>query len=273
MAEIPDFPDGPEPPQWLVDGEDDFIPKADAFVAWWAGLPALQRAFALGLVNAAADFYPGGESETELTIGLGVHTIEFVPGKKIMGGEYMVLASAANPANRMWCLVNSYDFENGDMEVEAKLVYGAGTHSDWLVSLSGARGEKGEKGDQGDQGIQGIQGVKGDTGDVGPPGDITETVYTITDGAGFQIDPANGGLQLVTLGANRTPQATNFANGQMMTLMIDDGSARTISWSSVGVIWSSDLGGSPQLATTGYTTIVLWKVGGQIYGSRVGNRL
>ena len=273
MADIPTFEDGPPAPQWLVDGEENFIPKADAFAAWWELLPAQLRQFAIDLIAAAADFYPGGESETELTISTGVMSIDFVPGKKLVGGEYIVLASAANPANRMWCLVNNYDFVTGDMEVDAKLAFGAGTHSDWLVSLSAERGPQGEKGDTGDTGATGATGATGPQGEVGPAGDITETVHTITDGAGFEIDPSNGGLQLVTLGANRTPQATNFANGQMMTLMVDDGTSRTISWGAVGVIWSSDLGGAPTLATTGYTTIVLWKVGGQIYGSRVGNRL
>ena len=37
-----------------------------------------------------------------------------------------------------------------------------------------------------------------------------DTVFTITDGASVDIDPDNGGIQVWTLGANRTPTATNF---------------------------------------------------------------
>ncbi len=37
-----------------------------------------------------------------------------------------------------------------------------------------------------------------------------DTVFTITDGAAFEIDPANGSVQTVTLGANRTPAATKL---------------------------------------------------------------
>lgn len=107
-------------------------------------------------------------------------------------------------------------------------------------------------------------------------GTILEDVFTITDGAAFEIDPSNGSIQLITLGANRTPKATNFAAGEAVTLMVDDGSAYTLTWTDStfggsGVVWKTDSGSAPTLNTTGYTVIVLWKVGGQVYGARVGN--
>lgn len=95
-----------------------------------------------------------------------------------------------------------------------------------------------------------------------------ETVYTITDGAGFEINPANGGIQVITLGASRTPAATNFTAGQSVTLMINDGSAYSITWSTVGVTWVG--GTAPTLDATKYTVIELWKVGSTIYGALVG---
>lgn len=100
-------------------------------------------------------------------------------------------------------------------------------------------------------------------------GTILEDVYTITDGAGFEIDPGNGSIQLITLGASRTPAATNFAAGESVTLMVADGTAYTITWSTVGVVWVG--GSAPTLATSGYTVIELWKVGSTIYGARVGD--
>lgn len=107
-------------------------------------------------------------------------------------------------------------------------------------------------------------------------GAILEDIYTITDGAAFEIDPGNGSIQLITLGANRTPKATNFAAGESVTLMIDDGTAYALTWSDTtfgpaGVIWKTGLGTAPTLNTTGYTVVVLWKVGTQIYGARVGD--
>jgi hypothetical protein len=96
-----------------------------------------------------------------------------------------------------------------------------------------------------------------------------ETVFTITDGAAFEIDPANGGIQVVTLGASRTPAATNFAAGQSVLLGIDDGTAYAITWTTVGPTWLTDAGVAPTLATSGYTWIVLYKVASTIYAARI----
>lgn len=100
-------------------------------------------------------------------------------------------------------------------------------------------------------------------------GTILEDVFTITDGAGFAIDPTNGSIQLVTLGANRTPTQANWDSGEAVTLMIADGTAYTITWTTIGVTWVG--GTAPTLATTGYTVIELWKVSTTIYGALVGD--
>lgn len=102
-----------------------------------------------------------------------------------------------------------------------------------------------------------------------------EDVYTITDGAAFEIDPANGSIQTITLGASRTPKATNMANGHSVLLGVDDGSAYTLTWTDTtfgasGVKWVTSGNVAPTLATTGLTWITLWKVGGQVYGSTPG---
>jgi len=103
--------------------------------------------------------------------------------------------------------------------------------------------------------------------------ELKDTVYTITDGAAFEIDPANGSIQTVTLGANRTPAATNFEAGQCVLLGIDDGTAYTITWTTVAVTWvkAGGTASAPTLATTGFTWVLLWKVGSTIYGSVVGS--
>lgn len=107
-------------------------------------------------------------------------------------------------------------------------------------------------------------------------GTIIEDVFTITDGAAFEIDPANGSIQSITLGANRTPKATNMVSGESVLLLVDDGSAFTITWTDTtfgtgGVVWKTDGGSAPTLNTSGFTLIVLTKVGTQVYGARVGN--
>ena len=107
-------------------------------------------------------------------------------------------------------------------------------------------------------------------------GAIAEDVYTISDGAAFEIDPGNGSIQLIILGASRTPKATNFAAGESVTLMVDDGSAYTLTWTDAtfggsGVVWKTNGGVAPTLNTSGYTVITLWKVSTQVYGARVGD--
>jgi hypothetical protein len=105
-------------------------------------------------------------------------------------------------------------------------------------------------------------------------GTILEDVFTITDGAAFEIDPGNGSVQLITLGASRTPKATNMVAGESITLMVDDGSAYTLTWTDAtwggsGVVWVG--GDAPTLATSGYTVIQFWKVSTQVYGAYVGD--
>ena len=105
-------------------------------------------------------------------------------------------------------------------------------------------------------------------------GTILEDIFTITDAAAFEVDPGNGSIQLITLGASRTPKCTNFVAGESVTLMINDGTAYTITWTDAtwgtgGVIWKG--GTAPTLATTGYSVIQFWKVGSQVYGASVGN--
>jgi hypothetical protein len=104
-------------------------------------------------------------------------------------------------------------------------------------------------------------------------GTISEDIHTVADGAAFEVDPGNGSVQLITLGGSRTPKATNFAAGEAVTLMVDDGSDYTLTWTdstwgTSGVIWTG--GEAPTLSTSGYTVIQFWKVSTQIYGANVG---
>jgi hypothetical protein len=102
--------------------------------------------------------------------------------------------------------------------------------------------------------------------------ELKDTVHTISDGAAFEIDPANGSMQVVTLGASRTPAATNFEAGQIILIGVDDGTDYTIDWTTINPTWvkAGGTGAAPTLATTGYTWILLWKVSTTIYATEVG---
>jgi hypothetical protein len=99
----------------------------------------------------------------------------------------------------------------------------------------------------------------------------TEEVFAITDGSTVNLDPNNGSIQTWTLGASRTPGQANWASGQSITLLVNDGTAYAITWSTLSVVWKTDNGAAPTLNTTGFTVIVLWKVSTTIYGARVGD--
>lgn len=96
----------------------------------------------------------------------------------------------------------------------------------------------------------------------------TETVYALSSTTPA-ISPNNGTIQTWTLSGNSTPTAGTWAAGQSITLMINDGTAYTVTWTSIPVTWVG--GSAPELVTTGYNIIVLWKVGTTIYGSYIGD--
>lgn len=98
----------------------------------------------------------------------------------------------------------------------------------------------------------------------------TEEVFAVT-GTTPALSPTNGSIQTWTLSGNSTPTAGTWDAGQSITLMVDDGTARTITWTSLAVTWKTDGGSAPTLNTTGFTAIALWKVGTVIYGARVGD--
>jgi hypothetical protein len=99
-------------------------------------------------------------------------------------------------------------------------------------------------------------------------GYIREEVFAVS-GTTPALSPSNGTIQTWTLSGNSTPTQGTWTQGESMTLMINDGSASTVTWTSVPVVWVG--GAAPTLATTGYTVIELWEVGTTVYGALVGN--
>jgi len=93
--------------------------------------------------------------------------------------------------------------------------------------------------------------------------EYAETQYSLT---GTVIDPANGSLQYKTLSSNTT-FTESLVDGQSVTLMIDDGTAYTITWPTT--TWVG--GAAPTLPTTGYAVIELWQINAVLYGIQSGD--
>jgi hypothetical protein len=101
-------------------------------------------------------------------------------------------------------------------------------------------------------------------------GTITEDIFALTDGATVDVNPGNGSIQTLTLtSTGRTLTFTNMVNGEAITLMINDGTAGTITtWNATFV---NNNGVAPTLSTTGYTVVSVWEVGSVVYAALVGN--
>ena len=103
-------------------------------------------------------------------------------------------------------------------------------------------------------------------------GTILEDVYSwaTTSGANTtDLDPDNGSIHTVTLTGNITSLTDNLSSGEAITLMIDDGTAYSITWPTM--TWVNNSGSAPTLATSGYTVVALWKVSTTLYGALVGD--
>ena len=118
-----------------------------------------------------------------------------------------------------------------------------------------------------DTGALVVNGGLGLAGNLTLGSSIVERTFTITDGASVDINPANGTMQLWTLGASRTPTALSFANGQSVIITINS-SIYSITWTSVPVTWIT--AAAPTLSTTALTVIALWRTNNVIYGTSVG---
>jgi hypothetical protein len=95
-------------------------------------------------------------------------------------------------------------------------------------------------------------------------GAYTEQTFIVT-GSTPTLDPANGTIQTWVLPGNSTP-TENLADGQFITLHIDDGTAFTITWPTI--TWLG--GAAPQLDTLNLTVVQLWKIGTTLYGAEIG---
>lgn len=96
-------------------------------------------------------------------------------------------------------------------------------------------------------------------------GTITEDEYNLT---GTVIDPSNGAIQYKTLSANTT-FTESMSNGDLILLMIDDGTGYTLTMPSG--TWVTDNGSAPELKTSGYTGILVLQMNGNLYFSRWGD--
>ena len=96
---------------------------------------------------------------------------------------------------------------------------------------------------------------------------VKEAIQTLS-GTSVLLDPSTGTIKVHTLTGTTTYTETLQA-GEYVTIMINDGTAYTVTWPTT--IWVNNGGLAPTLATAGYTVVSLWKVGTALYGALVGD--
>jgi hypothetical protein len=94
----------------------------------------------------------------------------------------------------------------------------------------------------------------------------TETVYALS---GTAIDPANGTIQTKTLGSNTT-FTESLADGQSVVLILNP-VTYTVTWPTMTWINTAGSGSAPTLEASSTNVVILWQVGGTVYGNWAGS--
>ena len=122
-----------------TDSPEAYDAKAFPLAQWWTQVPgefngAMDDLEALVATLTSSGFT--GTSDASLTIGAGLKEFAASPGSAFVGGQALVVASTANPANRMTGTVVTYDPGTGEMALNVTSTNGAGTFADWTIGLA-----------------------------------------------------------------------------------------------------------------------------------------
>jgi hypothetical protein len=99
---------------------------------------------------------------------------------------------------------------------------------------------------------------------------VTGTTDHGTVSSTFNVATSDGQIQKITLGASITVSSSSLNDGDSLILMVDDGSAYAITWSSF--IWSNSGGSAPTLVTSGFNVFSIWKIGASAYIAYAGDQ-
>lgn len=104
--------------------------------------------------------------------------------------------------------------------------------------------------------------------DIYLSGGVVDTTTTVSYASSISLSYTNGAIQTVTLTGNVT-FTDGLADGEAIVLMLNAGASHTVTWTAVNYWVSSDGNAAPTL--TAKDTIVLWKIGSDVYAAYVGS--
>lgn len=160
---------------------------------------------------AAATASMLGTSASSVAIGTGSKGFTTQAGKNWGEGSWLMIASDADPTNFMFGYVTAYS--GTALTVTVTKIGGAGTHTDWNISLSGPGGEDGDNGTAGADGS-------------GPWVQIGSTVNT-TSGSSVTIatiPPGHDDLYLEFVGVSHDAGDDASTGAQFRVELSDNGS-------------------------------------------------
>lgn len=283
----------PPPPNRGMGDREEFVQVTDDFLAALPGLVEDVNAFAAEENTRILESFTGSFEET-LAVGTGTLVFTGPQDMALIEGHTVIIAARAAPENSMVGLVLAYDPDVGTVAVDVGSVAGSGEFDDWSIGLAATANLAGYVTLTGTETLTNktltapVIATITNSGTITLPtatdtlvgrattdtltnktlanpvmqGAATVDQFTITDGGSVSIDPADGEVQAWTLGANRTPTLSLITAGKSVLLLVDDGSAYTITLS--GVTWMNNDGVAPDLKTSGYTPILLAHLGGSL---------
>jgi len=99
-------------------------------------------------------------------------------------------------------------------------------------------------------------------------GGVVDTTTTVSYASSIALTYDNGAIQTVTLTGNVT-FTDSLADGEAIVLMLNAGASHTVTWTAVNY-WVSS-GGNAAPTLTAKDTIVLWKIGSDVYAAYAGS--
>ena len=256
---------------WLLPMLSDTMTEAAAVgasVTAAAGSASAAAASATAAQNYAAAL--SGTSTTSTTIGTGSKSLTTQTGKQFSAGQWVMVVRVADVNAWMFGQIVSYNSGSGALVVDVIVTNGAGTFSDWVIMLSGARGATGANG----TGIPAYSaGDAGKLMGVNPAGNNTEwvglpftNVQIFTSTGTFTPDPRRNNYFVIAIGGGGggndvAGYASGWGGETVMGIM-------TISSAQTVTIGAGGIGGASRTAggDTAIGTLLVAK-GGAIAGS------
>ncbi len=137
----------PTPPSRATDTPTEFADNADAFLGALPTFATELNAYGDDLADSNGVANYSATSTTSVAIGTGSKSFTVETGKRYVAGTFITIASAADPTvDYMFGQVASYTSLTGALVFDSQRIGdgAAGTHTDWLISLSGPQGIGGD---------------------------------------------------------------------------------------------------------------------------------